>query len=493
MLILQRWEPIVSDSFPALIPFWIKVHGIPLHYWTEDTLRAIGKALGPVDGFDVDQGKVRVFVNALKPLEMKLEISLAGDFKQVELQYLNLQKHCFACKALSYEVEECPTSKARANIRDPNPVRADISQNRTLEKLEADRRRREAKKYAPTISEANTHSIVETDDINTWIKPSYREEEGRQGTNPRYDYGVRRDPYHRREEYVSEDRALHSRRPARERLSGTLESNYVSHRSIHSHKTRSPQRSEWRPISGNSHSGNRAKAILPQSHSSRTPSPRPPREAQTFNQEKTLTAPQNSGARSTHSNERRSALERISQPTERIPLLQDGVANSASGRLQEVDIQYMEETLPLHRSGGSNNNPLSSKHPQLPSARANEGMLDRSPIRTLSEDRLHVSLRLGPLAFDSDGNTQQSSRDEASPLTGLILGKGKASAQPAARKRILRSPVQGATPKRRRVEKTENSPRRKLMGDAMKANTRAQTKTGEEQPRTTMYHEILIY
>lgn len=58
MMILQRWEPIVSDSFPALIPFWIKIHGTPLHYWTEDTLRAIGKELGPVQGFDVDQGRV---------------------------------------------------------------------------------------------------------------------------------------------------------------------------------------------------------------------------------------------------------------------------------------------------------------------------------------------------------------------------------------------------------------------------------------------------
>lgn len=35
MIILQRWEPIVSDFFHALIPFWISIHGIPLHYWTD--------------------------------------------------------------------------------------------------------------------------------------------------------------------------------------------------------------------------------------------------------------------------------------------------------------------------------------------------------------------------------------------------------------------------------------------------------------------------
>lgn len=83
MLILQRWEPIVSDNFPALIPFWISVHGIPLHYWTEDALKAIGKELGPVENWDVDRGRVWVSINGLKPLEMKLDISLpSGEIKK---------------------------------------------------------------------------------------------------------------------------------------------------------------------------------------------------------------------------------------------------------------------------------------------------------------------------------------------------------------------------------------------------------------------------
>lgn len=42
MLILQRWEPIVADSFPALIPFWIRIHGLPPHHWSSQTIRTIG-------------------------------------------------------------------------------------------------------------------------------------------------------------------------------------------------------------------------------------------------------------------------------------------------------------------------------------------------------------------------------------------------------------------------------------------------------------------
>lgn len=32
MLILQKWEPIISENFPSTISFWIRIHDIPLHY-----------------------------------------------------------------------------------------------------------------------------------------------------------------------------------------------------------------------------------------------------------------------------------------------------------------------------------------------------------------------------------------------------------------------------------------------------------------------------
>ena len=99
MLILQRWEPIVSDHFSVLI--WITIHGIPLHYWTDVVLEAIGNELGPVETYDVERGRIRVLINGLKPLEMSLKISLSGELKQVELEYENLQKHCFLCYSLS--------------------------------------------------------------------------------------------------------------------------------------------------------------------------------------------------------------------------------------------------------------------------------------------------------------------------------------------------------------------------------------------------------
>ncbi|KAL1208844.1 hypothetical protein V5N11_010522 [Cardamine amara subsp. amara] len=46
MVILQRWEPIISESFPNQIPFWIELKGIPLHYWKLRMVKDIGEELG---------------------------------------------------------------------------------------------------------------------------------------------------------------------------------------------------------------------------------------------------------------------------------------------------------------------------------------------------------------------------------------------------------------------------------------------------------------
>ena len=139
MIILQRWEPIVADNFPSIIAFWIRIHGIPLHYWTKEALEAIGSELGHVDSKDVPNRRVRVFINGLRSLERHLEISLpSGEIKEVELEYEKLEKHCFSCLSLSHEQDQCPS---RSSSTQP-PV--GINQARTLEKL-AERRRLEGK------------------------------------------------------------------------------------------------------------------------------------------------------------------------------------------------------------------------------------------------------------------------------------------------------------------------------------------------------------
>lgn len=79
MILLQRWEPTVADGFPSSISFWLRIHDLPLHYWDEKTLDVIGEELGKVTGKVADDARVRVEMNGLLPLVMKLEIRLPSD------------------------------------------------------------------------------------------------------------------------------------------------------------------------------------------------------------------------------------------------------------------------------------------------------------------------------------------------------------------------------------------------------------------------------
>lgn len=473
MIILQRWEPIISDFFPALIPFWITIHGIPLHYWTKTSLDTIGNELGPVDGYEVEKGRIRVLINGLKPLEMNLDISLpSGEIKQVELEYDNLEKHCFICYSLSHEKEDCPTQRAIANGRDSGSQRIGISQSRTLDRLDADRRKAFERKQARA-------------DSSQWQRPSSREVDWQSEKNFRFHYGARRDPNHNASSRRNGKTEEVSRRPARERLSLSKDDTSSGRNEVQSKVASQTPRTEWRPVG----SGSRQRVNSKSAHSlvSHTPSPRPQREGDSNLQANLQAHRQNSGEGSIRSLERRSALARLSLPTERVPLLQDGVANVESGRLQEVDIQYLEETMPI---GEGTNIPSTSRNHGQINGDNYDASQDRSPIRTLSEDRVHVSLRLGPL-FDSEEEGSFNLQPAALSPQPLITtrsqtGKSKSPIPPGTKKRGPRSPVQGLTLKRRRVTKTQSSPRRKQTKSSGASGAGTSKAAGATQPRTTI-------
>ncbi|KAF2531578.1 hypothetical protein F2Q70_00031007 [Brassica cretica] len=377
-------------------------------------LETIGNELGPVDGYDVDKGRIRVQINGLKPLEMKLDISMpSGEIKQVELEYEGLHKHCFICHALSHDKDDCPTQRAQENYREAGTVRMGVSQSRTIDRLEANRRRAEERKQYRS-------------EAPHWQRPSREVDDWKQDRDFRFNYGARRDPNYVTGSLRVEGSVRQNRRPARERLSFSKDD------------------------FSSAHTGN----------VSHTPSPRPQREGGSSQQAHSQTNRQNSAEGVLHSQERRSALARLSLPKERVPLLQDGVANAESGRLQEVDIQYLEDTLP---GLGGNNIPSTSRNPARNSTDNYDAAQDRAPIKTLSEDRVHVSLLLGPLLdSEEEGNLPCLTTDKASKapmVTDKQAGTSKVQ-KPSTnlRKRGPRSPGQAVEVKKRRVTKIQNSP-----------------------------------
>ncbi|KAG2250767.1 hypothetical protein Bca52824_080903 [Brassica carinata] len=302
---------------------------------------------------------------------MSLKISLSGELKQVELEYENLQKHCFL----------------------------------------SDKQRLDAKKHNSLVQHQATEQ-GRPEYSRQWQSSSTRSYDWNQDKSFRFNYGSRRDPNFKHSSLSSERSNPASRPPARDRLSFRREEDSVTNKEPQSRNNNCTPRSEWRPITRIPQSGTIPKPMY--SLGSHTPSPRPPREGDVNHRSASPASKQKSGE-------------------ERVPLLQDGALNTESGRLQEVPIQQLEEVLPLPQSGGSNL-PSSSRNP-VRTCGEFDPTQDRSAIRTLSEDRVHVSLILGPLFPDDEDDLQG-----LGPKTGQELASSSALKPPLANKRGPRSP-----------------------------------------------------
>lgn len=111
MVIIQSWEPVISTSFPSLIPFWIRIKGIPLHYWHDEMVSRIGQDLGTLENHELTKttARVRVHIDGLKPLvkESLLEFD-SGEESLISLEYEKLDMHCSTCYSLLHHRRFCP-------------------------------------------------------------------------------------------------------------------------------------------------------------------------------------------------------------------------------------------------------------------------------------------------------------------------------------------------------------------------------------------------
>lgn len=117
LIILQRWEPTISPTFPSLIPFWIKVQGLPVHLWTEPIVKCIGQDVGFYEKAEITSLSVRmrVHVNGLLPLITHSVVEFPnGDEVATTLVYERLDKHCTKCLRLDHELKECLVARAEA-------------------------------------------------------------------------------------------------------------------------------------------------------------------------------------------------------------------------------------------------------------------------------------------------------------------------------------------------------------------------------------------
>ena len=134
MVVLQRWEPIISATFPSQIPFWIRLHGLPLHYWHEQMLYNIAFDMGTLEDYSITKSavKIRVLMDAFKPLVKEAAVDFSsGEDIVVDLDYEKLDLHCLKCNRLSHKTALCPLQVEEAPLVPPRSTPPRSSQPTT--------------------------------------------------------------------------------------------------------------------------------------------------------------------------------------------------------------------------------------------------------------------------------------------------------------------------------------------------------------------------
>ncbi|RIA04211.1 hypothetical protein BRARA_K01581 [Brassica rapa] len=205
MVIIQRWEPIISNSFPSMIPFWIRIKGLPLHFWHEDMVVRVGQELGMLENHELTKttARVRVHVDGLKPLIKESIIEFdSGEESLITLEYEKLETHCSKCASLLHARRNCPVKAERGESIRPEIPRAPKEGTNSLEENSARattdqqefnvRRDRHGNPFGERISTKQTRvpppvNAVVTREINTqnW-RSSKTQDEPQRYSSPQY-------------------------------------------------------------------------------------------------------------------------------------------------------------------------------------------------------------------------------------------------------------------------------------------------------------------
>ncbi|KAF2597007.1 hypothetical protein F2Q68_00008697 [Brassica cretica] len=401
---------------------------------------------------------------ALKTLSLFL-LQLTTDFVEVEVEYEKLGKHCFFCKSLTHEDSEkhrCPLSRGHTEDRRT----LGITQQNTLDRIEEGRRRQEERRYSrfPNLPARKEARWTNSRNANREIEISSR------GYSPRSEMGKSLNFEENRRRYddrhlafrYSTPRETQSQHDSHERISTSRRTQ--DYKVKESTGPAPPRQSQVSP----------AREAISLSH--RSPVAAPTLEQRRRNLDSRLSDPR-SGNLSTE--ERISAKERLSVNTRR---------TSGSERTEGEAVPHQDkDKLPMSPSSSTRTItaiPRPSSSTIFETGRL--GICERSPIRTLSEDRIHVSLRLGPLREDEE-NEEDNAFDLQlqQTLSSKAAGK-KVATQTKDKKRPARNSPQGFPVKRRLTTKAHPSPRGKLMMDAITAGVRTQTKKKQKTTPATM-------
>ncbi|KAL0695651.1 hypothetical protein Bca4012_062831 [Brassica carinata] len=121
-IVLERWSEVPPVNSLQHIPIWVQIRNIPLNYYTQLAIEALGDIVSPVMEVAFDPTKaqcndfVRVKVNfdVSRPLRKEKVIDLRkGNNTSIYFHYERVQKRCYTCQRLTHEQAVCPINVLR--------------------------------------------------------------------------------------------------------------------------------------------------------------------------------------------------------------------------------------------------------------------------------------------------------------------------------------------------------------------------------------------
>lgn len=116
-LLLKHWHPLfdVSRERVDIVQLWVKLHGLPLHYWKEEHLREIGNILGSFIEVDMSFEKTKhqqvarilVNINIREGLAEELNLCWGPTVIKQILDYENVPFRCRRCHVYGHPTSDC--------------------------------------------------------------------------------------------------------------------------------------------------------------------------------------------------------------------------------------------------------------------------------------------------------------------------------------------------------------------------------------------------
>lgn len=399
MVIVQRWEPTVSKTFPSLLPFWITVQGIPVHLWTKETIEKLGEDIGVYEKMEITSTSVRmrVQINGLLPLIKSSVIEYAnGDEVTANFVYEKLERHCPKCFRLDHDIKDCLEAK--------HEERALKAQEDSLRNEDRERERLRSRHHH--VSGSNVFHFSAS-------KPEISEQRDRQN-------------YSRREREFDARDTLDARRRNR----GSQDTVHRRYHSEDSKHTTDELRSQY---SRSNH--HRETNPYHREVSSRSRDLRKDPSDRYFSRDRSLQPP---GSRD-RAAQRREELPEIIAPLDRgIPLqeIQSAVPeelfNEAVNEVRDAMIQYTQCNDPTESAARRERMRKAEEEGDIEEAaalmiQATLGTNSNQPLpmEQTSVERLPATLRLGPMIQPTTDTTHDASLETGKRKPGRPPGKRK--------------------------------------------------------------------